>query len=60
MKTATLHRSDFVKQNAANTKTNKLPLWPFWDKNHLTGKKYNPGPNKKLLSLFITKGQRIK
>jgi hypothetical protein len=23
-------------QNEAN-KTNKLPLWPFWDKKHLTG-----------------------
>jgi hypothetical protein len=37
VKAATLHRSDFVQLNAANTKTNKLPLWPFWDKNHLTG-----------------------
>jgi hypothetical protein len=37
VKAATLHRSDFVQQNVANTKTNKLPLWPFWDKNHLTG-----------------------
>jgi hypothetical protein len=24
------------KQNEANN-TNKLPIWPFWDKNHLTG-----------------------
>jgi hypothetical protein len=24
MKAATLHRSDFVQQNAANTKTNRL------------------------------------
>jgi hypothetical protein len=35
-KTAYLHTSDFVQtQNEANN-TNKLPLWPFWDKNHLT------------------------
>jgi len=36
MKVATLHNSDFVKQNGANTKTNKLSIWSFWDKNHLT------------------------
>jgi hypothetical protein len=60
VKAGTLHRSDFVKQNAANTKTNKLPLWPFWDKNHLTGKKYNAGPNQKLPPIFVTKGQRVK
>jgi hypothetical protein len=36
VKSATLHRSDFVQQNATNTKTNKLPIWPLWDKNHLT------------------------
>jgi hypothetical protein len=41
--TTTLHNSDFVKHNAAN-KTNKLFIWPFWDKNHLTGLKYIPGP----------------
>jgi hypothetical protein len=29
VKAATLHRSDFVQQNAANTKTNKIPIWPF-------------------------------
>jgi hypothetical protein len=35
-KTASLHTSDFVQtQNGANN-TNKLPFWPFWDKNHLT------------------------
>jgi hypothetical protein len=60
VKAATLHKIDFVQQNAANTKTNKLPLWPFWDKNHMTGYKYNPGPNKKLLPLFVIKGQRVK
>jgi hypothetical protein len=37
MKAVTLHRSDFVQQNVANTKTNKFPLWPFWNKNDLTG-----------------------
>jgi hypothetical protein len=26
MKAATLHRSDFVQQNAANTKTNTKPI----------------------------------
>jgi hypothetical protein len=36
MKAATLYKSDFVQQNAANTKTNILPLWLLWDKNHLT------------------------
>jgi hypothetical protein len=39
----------------------KLPLWPFWDKNHLTGfKKFNLGPNQKILPLFVLKGQRVK
>jgi hypothetical protein len=23
----------------SQSKTNKLPLWPFWDKNHLIGLK---------------------
>jgi hypothetical protein len=27
MKAATLHRSDFVQQNAANTKTNTAQIW---------------------------------
>jgi hypothetical protein len=36
------------------TKTNKLPFWPFWDKNHLTGfRNTYPVQNKKILPLFV-------
>jgi hypothetical protein len=42
------------------TQTNKLPFWPFWDKNHLTGlKKYIPGPKQKILPIFVSNGQRV-
>jgi hypothetical protein len=34
---ASLHTSDFVQSEWGQSQTNKLPLWPFWDKNHLTG-----------------------
>jgi hypothetical protein len=36
---ATLHKSNFVKIECSQSHTNKLPLWPFWDKNHLIGLK---------------------
>jgi hypothetical protein len=26
-----------ICQRNATKQTNKFPLWPFWDKNHLTG-----------------------
>jgi hypothetical protein len=35
--TTSLHISDFVQNTEWGQNTNKLPLWPFWDKNHLTG-----------------------
>jgi hypothetical protein len=43
------------------TQINKLPLWPFWDKNHLAGlkKKNIPGPKQKKNYLFVSKGQRV-
>jgi hypothetical protein len=49
----TLHKSDFVKQNAAN-QTNKLPLWPFWNKNHLTGLKIHSQSKTKKYSIFLS------
>jgi hypothetical protein len=44
------------------TQINKLPLWPFWDKNHLAGlkkKKTFLVQNKKKNYLFVSKGQRV-
>jgi hypothetical protein len=40
--------------------TNKLPLWPFWDKNHLTGLEIHSRSKSKITPLFVTKGQRVK
>jgi hypothetical protein len=42
------------------TQTNELPLWPFWDKNHLTGLKiHSRFKNKKYSPFFVSKGQRV-
>jgi hypothetical protein len=41
------------------SKTNKLSLWPFWNKNHLIGYKYIPDPKLKILLIFVSKGQRV-
>jgi hypothetical protein len=60
--TTTLHTSDFVKQNAAN-KTNKLPIWPFWDINHFTGFKIHSRSKIKNTPHFClkrTKGKEYK
>jgi len=54
VKATTLHRSDFVQQNAANTKINKLPLWPFLDKNHLTGLKIHFWSKTNIYSPFLS------
>jgi hypothetical protein len=56
---ATLHKSDFVKQNIANHKlTNSLfghsgtkITWPV--------QKYNSSPKQKILPIFVSKGQRV-
>jgi hypothetical protein len=50
----------FCPIECSQLQTNKLPLWPFWDKNTWPVKKYNPSPKQKILPLFVTKGQRIK
>jgi hypothetical protein len=60
MFTASLHLSDFVQpQNKAKLLTNSpfgysetKITWLVW--------KYIPGPNQKLLPLFVTMGQRLK
>jgi hypothetical protein len=52
--TVFLHTSVFVQtQNEAN-KTNKLPLWPFWDKNHLTGLEIHSRSKNKNYSPFLS------
>jgi hypothetical protein len=41
------------KHNEANN-TNKLPLWPFWDKNHLTGLEIHSWSKYKNYSPFLS------
>jgi len=55
--TTTLNDSDFVNI-IQPTQTNKLPLWPFWDKNHLIGLKIYSQSKTKKTPLFCLK--RIK
>jgi hypothetical protein len=40
--------------------TNKLPLWPFWDKNHLTGLEIHSRSKMKITSPFCHKGTKGK
>jgi hypothetical protein len=43
------------------TQTNELPLWPFWDKNHLTGLKIHfqsKSKNTPPFCLKMTKGKQ--
>jgi hypothetical protein len=59
--TASLHISDFVQAHNEAKKTNRLPLWPFWYKNHLTGLEIHSRSKNKNYSPFLSqKGQRVK
>jgi len=57
---ATLHRSDFVQQNAANIKTNKLPPLAILGQKSLDRLKIQFRSKSKITPLFVTKGQRVK
>jgi len=58
---ASLHTSDFVQTEWGQSQTNKLPIWSFWDKNHLTGLEIHSRSKNKNYSLFLSqKGQRVK
>jgi len=62
--TASLHLSDFVQtQNEAKIltvpiETNELSLWPFWDKNHLTGLEIHSRSKIKITPPFCLKGTK--
>jgi hypothetical protein len=52
---ASLHTSDFVQSEWSQSQTNKLPLWPFWDKYHLTGLEIHSRSKKKITPPFCHK-----
>jgi hypothetical protein len=39
--------------------TNKLPLWPFWDKNHLTSLEIHSGSKNKNYSPFLSQRDKV-
>jgi hypothetical protein len=56
---ATLQDGDFVNKMQP-TQTNELPIWPLWDKNHLTGLKIHSQSKTKNTPHFylkMTKGK---
>lgn len=56
--TASLNISDFVQKEWGQN-TNKLPIWPFWDKNILTSFEINSRYKNKNYSPFVAKGLRV-
>jgi hypothetical protein len=44
----------------SQSQTNKLPLWPFWDKNHLTGFKIESRSKTKKYSPFLSQKDKGK